>query len=119
MSVSICFKCPVFQSAIKNHVSDFRKLKNSKGKTFGFQNNKMFPKASETFAIVADLGGVLGREAPQKHLINFLQFAKVQKNSETFCVLESNPFRLGVLELPKITHIILCCALKSGAFEAN
>ena len=81
MSASICFKSPAFQSAIKNYVSDFRKLNNPKGKTFGFQNNKMFPKASETFAIVADLGGVLGREAPQ----NTFHFTfKICQGSEEF-----------------------------------
>ena len=50
---------------MKIHVSDFRKIKNSKVKKFGFQNNKMLPKSSETFAIAADLGDVLGRFAPQ------------------------------------------------------
>ena len=39
-----------FQNAMKLCGSHSRNLKNYKSETFGFQNNKMYPNSSETFA---------------------------------------------------------------------
>ena len=51
MSVFCAEKKTAFQRIRKCYRGDLVEDQNFKGEKFGFQNNKMFPNSSETFAI--------------------------------------------------------------------